>query len=225
MNLRWHPSPRCFFGILFLTSLHPRVSPCSPPHAPDARAAARGIARSTSSVTTWPLEKLFEFPIPGIHDFDHRLCNAVVRHWSMCNSASQCGRTSLRLVINSITIIIARKSSSALPSLSSSLSPLALIVVCPIPYGAPSYMVFVFAGCAALQYRTSALAAATVALAVAALAAAATAPVLLLLLRLLTLQLLLLLLLQLLLLLLLCSGPLAQTRGPNLRPRSTWLDV
>ena len=37
--------------------------------------------------------------------------------------------------------------------------------------------------------------------------------------------LLLLLLLQLLLLLLLCSGPLAQTRGPNLRPRSTWLDV
>ena len=28
-----------------------------------------------------------------------------------------------------------------------------------------------------------------------------------------------------LLLLLLCSGPLAQTRGPNLRPRSTWLDV
>ena len=45
------------------------------------------------------------------------------------------------------------------------------------------------------------------------------------LLPLLLLFLLLLLLLQLLLLLLLCSGPLAQTRGPNLRPRSTWLDA
>ena len=40
-------------------------------------------------------------------------------------------------------------------------------------------IMFVFASCAALQYRTSALAAATVVLAVAALAAAATAPVLL----------------------------------------------